>query len=217
MCEALGDLHQEVVFVGGAVAGFYTNNDDPRPTEDIDLIVHIGSKTEFAKLEEKLRQRGFSHDPGLICRWRLKDLVVDVMPTDPHVLGFSNQWYAEGFQRRISYDLGKGKMCFLLPLPYYLATKIEAALQRGKDVVTSKDLEDIISIMQGTQNLTRLIDQQPAQLKDFLSESFNQVTESRYFNDVIEGNLNFEQQDAHAERIKREWREIASLSKKISH
>jgi hypothetical protein len=54
----------------------------------------------------ELDTRGWTH-PQLegdhsICRRRTPDgLLVDVMPSDPSVLGFSNRWYAEGFGRTI--------------------------------------------------------------------------------------------------------------------
>jgi hypothetical protein len=49
--------------------------------------------------DEVLRQSGLEHDMsgGVICRWKKGGLVIDVMPTDPEILGFSNIWYPYAF------------------------------------------------------------------------------------------------------------------------
>jgi len=41
--------------------------------------------------------KGFSNDveSGVICRYKIKGIVVDVMPTSEGILGFANQWYIE--------------------------------------------------------------------------------------------------------------------------
>jgi hypothetical protein len=37
-------------------------------------------------------------ESGVLCRYRVKGIIVDVMPTDASVIGFSNRWYADGFK-----------------------------------------------------------------------------------------------------------------------
>jgi hypothetical protein len=47
----LGTLKDEMVFVGGAVAELYASNpelSDIRPTIDVDCVIEISSKLEFA-------------------------------------------------------------------------------------------------------------------------------------------------------------------------
>jgi len=58
----LGELRDEMVFVGGAVAELYADNpaaSEIRPTIDIDCVIEIRSRLEFARLEDNLRARGF--------------------------------------------------------------------------------------------------------------------------------------------------------------
>lgn len=47
---------------------------------------------------ERLAGQGFVEaiDEPVICRWhhRASKLILDVMPTDPEILGFTNAWYA---------------------------------------------------------------------------------------------------------------------------
>ena len=43
-----------------------------RHTKDVDVIVSVVTYAQFAELEERLRQHGFSHDASAgapICRW----------------------------------------------------------------------------------------------------------------------------------------------------
>lgn len=114
IASGLAELKDAVVFVGGAVAELYVENIGAapvRPTLDIDLIINIVSKPEFANLENQLRKLGFANDlseGAPICRWLYQGIKVDVMPTDTKVLGFSNDRYHksdENVRRFISESL----------------------------------------------------------------------------------------------------------------
>jgi hypothetical protein len=93
--NALADLKDRVVFVGGATVSLYPDRAalDVRPTNDVDVIIEILNYADHGRLEEKLRSIGFTHDTesGVICRYRLDPgLIVDIMPTIPESIGFSN-------------------------------------------------------------------------------------------------------------------------------
>jgi hypothetical protein len=88
---------EEVVFLGGAsIQLWLTDPASPtvRVTDDVDVISDITSLTGYYRLGERLRKRGFSEaiDSDVICRWRHQatGLLLDVMPDDEKVLGFSN-------------------------------------------------------------------------------------------------------------------------------
>lgn len=103
VAQALGLLRERVVFVGGAVVNLYSTRPaqtpEPRITDDVDCIIEVAPRTAFYQLEDELRSLGFVNDvdSGVICRWLYQRLTVDIMPTDPAILGFGNPWYAEGF------------------------------------------------------------------------------------------------------------------------
>lgn len=92
VAHGLGKLKDEMVFVGGAVAELYADNpaaSEIRPTLDVDCVIEISSRLQFAKMEENLRAKGFKNDTSEgapICRWIYADIKVDVMPTDSAVL-----------------------------------------------------------------------------------------------------------------------------------
>lgn len=164
VARGLGDLKDEVVFVGGSVAELYADDpaaSDIRPTLDVDCVVELSTRKEYYELEESLRRRGFKNDmtPGApICRWIFEDIIVDVMPDDASVLGFSNRWYGSGIERRVKMNLPDGTWVYVFPVEYYLAAKFEAMLSRGgNDLRTSHDFEDIVYILDNCVGLTQQV------------------------------------------------------------
>lgn len=130
VANGLGDLRDEMVFVGGVVAELYADNpaaSEIRPTLDVDCVIEIGSRLQFARLEENLRTKGFTNDiskDAPICRWIYKDIKVDVMPTDSKVLGFSNRWYEGGIENKIAKVLPDETQVFVFPPVYFFSDKI---------------------------------------------------------------------------------------------
>ena len=81
------------------------------------------------------------------------------MPSDPAILGFSNQWYLEGIENKIIKTLSDGTEIYVFPPAYYLAAKFEAHKDRGgEDLRQSHDFEDIIYIF---ENHSDILDQIP--------------------------------------------------------
>lgn len=105
------DFRPDFVFVGGATTFLFITESSVRnrlrQTDDVDLAVHTPGHAHWYRLLEQLRDCGFTESPldDVICRFRLDDLVVDVMPDNEEILGFSNPWYAEAMQRVDSYEL----------------------------------------------------------------------------------------------------------------
>lgn len=162
VAKGLAHLKDEVVFVGGAIAELYADDpaaSDIRPTKDVDCVVEISSRKDYYALEDELRKLGFVNDQSTsapICRWLYDDVVVDIMPTDEKILGFSNQWYESGIANKSIKWLNDHTKIFVFPIEYYLASKFEAMNSRGgKDLRTSHDFEDIIYLM---DNCTALVE-----------------------------------------------------------
>lgn len=160
VAQALGPLRERVVFVGGAVVNLYsttpTKSPEPRITEDVDCIVEVAPRTAFYQLEDKLRTLGFVNDvaSGVICRWNYQGLTVDIMPTDPTILGFGNPWYAAGFAQAMRYTLPDMTSIRVLSPVYFLCTKLVALRDRGwADLRVSQDLEDIVHLVDNRAEL----------------------------------------------------------------
>ncbi len=89
---SLGDLNHQVFYVGGAVVGLYV--DDPgapaaRPTRDVDIVFEVASTLDLEELWQKLASRGIyvSQDKGVICRFTVENIFLDVMAT--HQFGWA--------------------------------------------------------------------------------------------------------------------------------
>jgi predicted nucleotidyltransferase len=152
--NALGQIKDQVVFVGGATVSLYTDRPpagEARATDDIDIVVEIASRWQFAELEEKLRKIGFKNDTTakFVGRYLLQGVIVDVMPIDHSILGFSNKWYKEGFETAINYQIDELHEVKIFSPPYFIASKLEAFKDRGNnDGRTSTDFEDIVYVLE---------------------------------------------------------------------
>jgi hypothetical protein len=118
IASAIGPLVEEVVFLGGCSAGLLVEEaarQAARATEDVDVIVDVATLRDYYAFGGRLKERGFRESTGegaLICRWFTviagARLILDVMPTDENILGFSNRWYVNAVKE---YDRHK--------LPYF--------------------------------------------------------------------------------------------------
>jgi hypothetical protein len=191
VAKGLGELKTNVVFVGGSVAELYADNpaaSDIRTTLDIDCIIKLRSRMAHARLEEKLRTMGFVNDTSMgapICRWIFHGIKVDIMPTDENILGFSNYWYSEGIENKITKRLSKGTEINVLSPEYYLASKFEAHKNRGgNDLRQSHDFEDIIFIIDNCNDLLEIIKKANHSVRDYLKEECQILLAN---NNLIEG------------------------------
>src|ERR1700744_2177666 len=130
VAKALGDdLRGRLVFVGGCTTALFITDEitleGVRATDDVDLIVDLVGRAQWAQLQEQLRQKGFAESPedDVICRMRLGDLKVDLMPDDESILGFSNRWYAKGIETAVNHLLTDTITIKRLPPELFLATK----------------------------------------------------------------------------------------------
>jgi len=149
-----------------------------RQTEDVDCVAEITSRNDFTKLEERLRKLGFQHEKNVICRWIYKDVIVDLMPTDENILGFSNRWYREGIAHAIPYHLSDSIVINILPVAWFLACKLEALLGRGiTDLRLSKDLEDIVFLLNYLASLEDEVAMAINPVKKYIQENFQVLLE----------------------------------------
>ena len=154
VASALGPLVEEVVFTGGLVVQEYWTVPalrEPRATLDADVIAEAATYAEYTAFGRRLGKRGFLQLANVGTppyRWMKDDLVLDVMPLDAKILGFTNQWYRSGVARTIQVTLGATVSIRILDAPHFLASKLEAYRGRGvDDPYISHDLEDVISVI----------------------------------------------------------------------
>ncbi|HZF86577.1 MAG TPA: hypothetical protein VE084_23905 [Burkholderiaceae bacterium] len=194
IAEALGELREQVVFVGGAVAGLLVTDplaDSVRATRDVDAVVNA-DWLSFRRIEEQVERRGFARDASsdVICRWVHKPsgLLFDLMPVQPEVLGFSNRWYPYAVETAEPVDLGDGVTIRLVSAVAFVATKLEAFVSRGGgDFMSSHDLEDVMNIVDGREELDDEMAKAPTDLKEAVGAAFAQLLAHADFANVLPG------------------------------
>ena len=196
VAEKLGPLRSKVVFLGGSATGFHiTDKAAPaiRATKDVDIIVEAASIVAYHKLEKMLMQLGFfqkiqEDDP--ICRWYINDLIVDVMPTDENILGFSNRWYPPAMKSSVTIELEPNLEIKIVTSPYFLGTKLDAFFGRGKgDYLASHDMEDIINLINGRAEIAEDIKDSEADLRYFIVKTFQGFLDDEFFLEALPGHL----------------------------
>lgn len=191
----LAPVLDEFVFVGGCTTGLFIT--DPaaggiRPTGDVDAIVDLASYAEYASLAERLRGLGLNEDvePGApLCRWRKRHLIVDIMPTDATVLGFSNRWYPTAIETADTFHIAEHDVQVVTP-SLFIATKLEAFHGRGgNDVFASHDLEDIITVVDGRPEIVSDVAASPTDVRDYIGEEIRALLDDPDFLEALGGFL----------------------------
>ncbi len=157
VARRLGLLADSVVFLGGSCVPLLIT--DPvapafRSTRDVDFVTTVSSRAQYADLEADLRALGFQHDTSdgaPLCRWLAEGIIIDAMPADPAILGFSNPWYPYALASSWSFTFKEGVPVRVIAAPAFLLTKWAAFQSRGggTDIYGSHDLEDILTVIDG--------------------------------------------------------------------
>ena len=177
----LKQLNHKMVFVGGATVALYAPREmsyETRPTDDVDVVVELASYLDYSKLDEQLRLIGFQNDieSGIICRYKVQGIVVDIMPTNPSVLGFSNIWYPDGFRNAMDVKIDDEVTIKIFSPAYFIATKLEAFKSRGgKDYRTSSDFEDIVYVLDNCVEIETSLGNVNDSLKVYFQTEFSKL------------------------------------------
>jgi hypothetical protein len=220
VAQALGELREQLVFVGGCAVGLLLTDPaaaPPRVTYDVDLIAEVAALRGYHRLESAFSRRGFERDvtaDAPICRWRYQQLEVDLMPTDPNVLGFANRWYPLAVTSAQRVRLPSGTSIRLIGAAAFMGTKFEAFADRGRnDLLGSHDAEDIINLVDGRPELTAEVLSAPAELRRYLAERCRSLLTRPDFADALTGMI--VPDDALAERVQTVLQRLNSLTQTV--
>ncbi len=194
VAHKLGSLVEQVVFLGGATVGLLLTEEgapDVRETRDVDIIVEIINLADYYSFNKKLAALGFKQSAEVICRFTIDDIIVDCMPTDASILGFSNIWYGDAIKYANTLKLDNGMKIKVISAPYFIATKLEAFFDRGNnDFLASHDLEDIICVIDGANEIVKEVsDARPLKLRKYMVEKFSRLLDTKEFMESIVGHL----------------------------
>jgi hypothetical protein len=156
------------------------------------------------------RALGFEEcsDPDAsICAWVIDGLRVDVMPSDERILGFSNRWYQEVLRSATLVELDGHALRVISP-PCFLATKFVAFEGRGRgDYYASQDLEDIVVVLEGRQEIVGEVRGASTELRSYIAESVKNLMGKRDFLNALPGQV----EEGRAGVVLARLRELAAL------
>lgn len=199
VADALGpELLGQVAFVGGCTTALLLTDADireeTRATEDVDVMVHVLGISGWYGMQEALRKRGFRQAAGddVICRMRLprsgqSELIVDFMPDDETILGFSNRWYPQALRSATDRRLSTGATIRVVSPPYFLATKLEAWSGRGKnDLLGSRDIDDVFTLIRGRSELVDELRSVAAPVQAYVAQELRALLKHRAFDYLLQ-------------------------------
>lgn len=180
------------VFTGGGIVGMLiTDPGAPQAmfTKDVDLVLEIASNWDLFAMEKALEGAGFRRprdDDAEIVTWEWKGVRVDSLPhrriqSMPH-----NPWFVFLMKDAEHVEVLPGHRAWRASAPCFLATKFEAFFSRGKnDFLTSKDIGDILAVVNGRSELLQEISRAAPDVRGFLRQCFGGLLEQRHFMECL--------------------------------
>jgi hypothetical protein len=203
VAEALGDLRDRVVFIGGAIAPILqTNPPFPRirPTKDVDGVIASTSYTDANQIYEELTRRGFRPDTSSTAhsnRWISPEQPVpfDLVPAGAHLGGSGNPWDQTAIDTAHRHELYPGLEVRHATAPAFLALKWAAHADRGmNDPRQSHDLEDLLALIASRPVLIDEVRRAPEHLREFIREQAVKLLSDEDVDELLDAHLN----NAHA-------------------
>lgn len=216
----LRPLLAEFVFVGGQVAELLVTDTSVvrmRPTVDVDVVVPVTTRRAYHDLQMRIRSLGFVPDQRAgapICRMRtFDDLILDVMPLDEEILGFSNRWYAYAVESATDFVLEPELVVRIAAPSAFLATKWVAFASRGAvDPMSSHDLEDLVTVVAGRNEIVGDVQAAPPEVRQFIGTETAAFLDAPWAAGILEGNLpDARRVPGLVDAVTRRFRQLASL------
>ena len=211
---ALGEIKNDVVFVGGATVGLYIDDTAapiPQPSEDIDCVVEIATYGQWCDFENKLRAKGFKdldisgediHPPT--CRKYIMGMKVDFMPIEEAVLGYGNPWFKKGLENAVAVLVDEIEIK-IFKIEYFVASKLKAFNDRGitNDIRFSQDLEDITELLDGAIHFEEKIKNANTETKSFIKSEFQKFLDKDEYKEAMSGFLVYDDKETKEKRLNR--------------
>lgn len=195
VARLLDQLEGRYAFLGGSVVSLLVDQPElveVRPTDDVDVVIEVLSHLDYTELEHRLRGVGFANDireGAPRCRWVLKNLTVDIMPTLGELQGLNTAWFQEALESAVEIEVSGAWLKVVSPVGF-LATKHAAYCDRGLgDFYGSADLEDIITVIDGRDNIVKEIADSDAALRRYVTGSISALSADPDFQDALSGLL----------------------------
>jgi len=195
VAQSLRPLEIEFAFLGGCIVPLLLDDPDLtpiRPTNDVDVVILLVSRSAMAQIEGKLRRQGFVHDDrwgAPMCRWRLKTVTVDIMPDSQGALmGLNTRWFTEALRSARPYRLIEMDIP-VISAPAFVATKFQAFADRGEGDLDHRDLEDIITVIDGRASFAAELEASNNSLQSYVRQELSGYLARPDFIDSLGGHL----------------------------
>lgn len=193
VAAALREIRGErFVFAGASILPLFLDADfsgSLRPTKDTDVAVSVLHYREWSRLRDALIAARFCdrldiEAPRQIIFW-LDDIRADFMPVRMPEFGTKDHWLSLGFDMAEPDELENGESILRLPVSVWLVAKIQAFEDRGRrDILMSKDLEDIATLLIGRRSVVQDIKHAHPEVRARCLQAFRQWSREP---EVLEG------------------------------
>jgi hypothetical protein len=155
------------------------------------VVVDVATLGAFYGIEKRLRKAGHAPDAhGPIGRWRIHGVPVDLIPASSAVLGFTNRWYRQLVDTALLLEVASDLEVRVATAEMFLATKLEAFLDRGaQDPTMSHDLTDIVSLVNGRIELVEEVRRLPPDARAFVQRVVSDLVADSQIAFVIHAHL----------------------------
>jgi predicted nucleotidyltransferase len=197
IARALGDLSEQIVFIGGAIAPLLQTHPPfarVRATKDVDAVVASANYADYGALQTRLRELGFKVDmsgPKHAHRWRAPDgTPFDLVPVGDHLGGTGSEWDKIALQTAVDTEIEPGLRIRHASAPGFLALKWAAFWDRGaKDPFSSHDLEDILALIVSRDTLVEECSTAQGNIQESLRKGFGWLTRNPDYDDLVAAHL----------------------------
>lgn len=176
------------VFTGGGIVSLLiTDPAAPQTslTKDVDLVLEIASWTDFVAMEDSLRRAGFTQDfsgNAPIVAWEWQGVGIDFLPHRPIPHMQTNRWFPYLIEDAEWVEVLPGRNAWRASAPSFIATKFEAFYSRGKsDFLMSKDMEDILAVIDGRSELLDEIPRSSPDVQGFIRQCISSLLSHQRF------------------------------------
>ena len=204
VAEALGDLRERIVFIGGAIAPILQTDPPfrgPRITSDVDAIIATVSYLEAQRVQDELVRLGFRRDladPRHVHRWiGVGGIPFDLIPAGTHLGAAGGAADRLAVETAVSTTLTTGLTIRHASAPGFLALKWAAYQDRGQeDPLYSDDLLDILALTASRPTLLEEIAAAPIELRTYIAEQSKTFLADANAEDLLAAHLNNAQDPA---------------------
>jgi hypothetical protein len=196
VARAIAPIHEvRFVFAGASILPLLLDDPaapPPRFTVDVDAAVNVVTYAHWERLQKRLHECGVvvrgnpAVGKGRICLFHLNEIEVDIMPVRLELILPPSRMLELGFEFAEPHRLADDLEILALSASGLLAAKLEAYADRGAhDPAMSKDLDDIVAILDRRLRIGVEVTEAPSEMRRFIAMAMRPLLSDGPVLDVI--------------------------------